>query len=261
MKINLLLALNTVNGRYGLNPGIYSYSRPGEIDYSYESTGGPVPYHQSQTSPPQQQTWKYTQPPNPVTTQSTSTKDRNQLVNNRGITNWEEHLRSQGIDPKANEAMGLNPDGTSKEQWYNPYLECQPKFGAANGDTAPLVGTKTKYMATPGWPTRTMGVFQCKWEIKRDPSVKMIKLTFMAMDFDCNGLNAKVKSWGTANHVKIFDGKKVKTIDCGKPRVPPYYSTSDSIFVEIQINAAGYGEENGYKGGKMKIMYQSVRQK
>ena len=157
--------------------------------------------------------------------------------------------------------MGLNPDGTAKEQWYNPYLECQPKFGSANGDTAPLVGTQTKYMATPGWPTRTMGVFECKWEIKRDPTVKFIKLTFMTMDFDCNGLNPTVKSWGTANHVKIWDGKKVKTIDCGKPRNPPYYSTSDSIFVQIQINAAGYGEENGYKGGKMRIMYQSVRQK
>ena len=157
--------------------------------------------------------------------------------------------------------MGLNPDGTAKEQWYNPYLECQPKFGSANGDTAPLVGTQTKYMATPGWPTRTMGVFECKWEIKRDPTVKFIKLTFMTMDFDCNGLNPTTKSWGTANHVKIWDGKKVKTIDCGKPRNPPYYSTSDSIFVQIQINAAGYGEENGYKGGKMRIMYQSVRQK
>ena len=83
----------------------------------------------------------------------------------------------------------------------------------------------------------------------------------MTMDFDCNGLNPTVKSWGTANHVKIWDGTKTKTIDCGKPRVPAYYSTSDSIFVQIQINAAGYGEENGYKGGKMRIMYQSVRQK
>ena len=91
--------------------------------------------------------------------------------------------------------------------------------------------------------------------------IQLIKLTFMTMDFDCNGLNPTVKSWGTANHVKIWDGTKTKTIDCGKPRVPPYYSTSDSIFVQIQINAAGYGEENGYKGGKMRIMYQSVRQK
>ena len=83
--------------------------------------------------------------------------------------------------------MGLNPDGTAKEQWYNPYLECQPKFGSANGDTAPLVGTKTKYMATPGWPTRTMGVFNCKWEIKRDPSVKFglsIHRSFFFMNFD-----------------------------------------------------------------------------
>jgi len=209
----------------------------------------------------QQQTWKYTQPAVPATTQSSSTKDWQQFVNNQGITNWEEHLRSQGIDPQANQKLGLNPDGTTKEQWYNPYLECQPKFGNANGDIAPLVGTKTKYLATPGWPTRTMGVFECKWEIKREPSVKFIKLTFMTMDFDCNGLNPTTKSWGTANHVKIWDGNKVKTIDCGKPRNPPFYSTSDSIFVQLQINAAGYGVENGYKGGKMRILYQSVRQK
>ena len=48
----------------------------------------------------QQQTWKYTQPAVPATTQSSSTKDWQQFVNNQGITNWEEHLRSQGIDPQ-----------------------------------------------------------------------------------------------------------------------------------------------------------------
>ena len=55
------------------------------------------------------------------------------------------------------------------------------------------------------------------------------------MDFHCNGLNPKVKSWGTANHVKIWDGKKIKTIDCGKPKNPPYYSTAESINVQIQV--------------------------
>ena len=33
------------------------------------------------------------------------------------------------------------------------------------------------------------------------------------------------------------------------------------IVAYFKINAAGYGDEAGYKGGKMKIMYQSVRQK
>ena len=47
----------------------------------------------------QQQTWKYTPPAVPQTTQSTSTKDWHQFVDNQGITNWEDHLRSQGIDP------------------------------------------------------------------------------------------------------------------------------------------------------------------
>ena len=76
------------------------------------------------------------------------------------------------IDIQANAAKGLNADGSTKEEWYNPFLECKQGL-AFNGDTAPLVGTKTKYLATPGWPTKTMGVFECKWTIKRDPTVKL----------------------------------------------------------------------------------------
>ena len=68
-----------------------------------------------------------------------------------------------------------------------------------------------------------------------DIQFKYIKLTFNVIEFQCNGLDPTVKSWGTANHVKIWDGKKSKTIDCGKKRQPPYYSTSDEIQVQLQV--------------------------
>lgn len=90
-----------------------------------------------------------------------------------------------------------------------------------------------------------------------DIQLKYVKLTFNVIEFQCNGLDPTVKSWGTANHVRIWDGKKSKTIDCGKKRQPSYYSTSDEIQVQLQINRAGYGID----GGRIKIMYQSVRQK
>ena len=72
-------------------------NRPGENEYDYTG-GAPMAQYPTQQQP-QQQTWKYTPPAVPQTTQSTSTKDWNQFVNNQGITNWEDHLRSQGIDP------------------------------------------------------------------------------------------------------------------------------------------------------------------
>ena len=49
-----------------------------------------------------------------------------------------------------------------------------------------------------------------------DIQFKYVKLTFNVIEFECNGLNPTVKSWGTANHVKIWDGKKSKTIDCDR---------------------------------------------
>ena len=71
-----------------------------------------------------------------------------------------------------------------------------------------------------------------------DIQFKYVKLTFNVIEFQCNGLDPTVKSWGTANHVKIWDGKKSKTIDCGKKRQPPYYSTSDEIQVQLQVRTS-----------------------
>jgi hypothetical protein len=179
LKFNLLFLYATVNGRFGVNPGIYGFSPGDSILYEkYGSFEGGSSLVGAPTTG-SDGTWKYTEAQS-ATPATPTTKDWHQFVNNKGITNWDDHLREQGIDPQANQASGLNPDGTEKEQWYNPILECRD--GLFNEDTAPLVGTKTKYLATPGWPTRTMGVFDCKWTIKRDPSVKerlYIKLKYV----------------------------------------------------------------------------------
>lgn len=105
-----------------------------------------------------------------------------------------------------------------------------------------------RYMATPSYPSRTLGVFKCKWTIKRldlphhgsfntrfRGEGPLLKLIFSTIDFECNGLNPKVKSWGTANHVQITDKGNVKTISCGKQQEEAYYTNSDEIDVEIQV--------------------------
>ena len=69
--------------------------RPGEQDYPLFDYSG---LEAAPPSPSQQQTWKYTEQPSTAATPTT--KDWHQFVNNKGITNWEDHLRSQGIDPQ-----------------------------------------------------------------------------------------------------------------------------------------------------------------
>lgn len=132
-------------------------------------------------------------------------------------------------------------------------LECKQGH-TFNGDTAPTPELKMKYMATPSYPSRTMGVFKCKWTIQRG-AAPLIKLIFSMIDFECNGLNPTVKSWGTANHIQITDKGNVKTISCGKKPEPAFYTDSKQIEVEIQVNTAGFGK----RGSRVQILYQSVR--
>ena len=70
--------------------------RPGEQDYPLFDYSGLDTAAASNSN--QQQTWKYTEQPSTAATPTT--KDWHQFVNNKGITNWEDHLRSQGIDPQ-----------------------------------------------------------------------------------------------------------------------------------------------------------------
>jgi hypothetical protein len=75
------------------------------------------------------------------------------------------------------------------------------------------------------------------------------------IDFECNGLNPTVRSWGTSNHIQITDKGQVKTIYCGKKQQTPYYSESKEVEVEIQVNTAGFGK----RGSRAQIIYQSVK--
>ena len=58
-----------------------------------------------------------------------------------------------------------------------------------------------------------------------------MKLTFAMIDFECNGLNPTVKSWGTANRIQISDRGNLKSIYCGKKTQQPYYTDSKEIQV------------------------------
>ena len=60
-----------------------------------------------------------------------------------------------------------------------------------------------------------------------------MKLTFAMIDFECNGLNPTVKSWGTANLIQISDRGNLKSIYCGKKTQQPYYTDSKEIQVFI----------------------------
>jgi len=193
-------------------------------------------------------TFKWTEAETPATPRPTESWERH--VNSAGITNWEDHLRSQGIDPQSHHTQQ-----NTEDQWYNPMLECKQGL-AFNGDTAPAPQGKMRYMATPSYPSRTLGVFKCKWTIKRGEG-PLLKLIFSTIDFECNGLNPKVKSWGTANHVQITDKGNVKTISCGKKQEEGYYTNSDEIDVEIQVNTAGFGK----RGSRVQIIYQTVKAK
>ena len=77
--------------------------RPGEQDYPLFDYSGLDSAAASASNSNQQQTWKYTEQPSTAATPTT--KDWHQFVNNKGITNWEDHLRSQGIDPQVTLAV------------------------------------------------------------------------------------------------------------------------------------------------------------
>lgn len=218
--------------------------------YGFDYYNSYTDYHnQNQNQNQNENVWKYTETTLVAPTIKTEAWQKN--VNSNGITNWDDHLRSQGIDP-AEHQKSIN-EGTEKNQWYNPMLECKQGH-SFNGDTAPTPDMKMKYMATPSYPSRTMGVFKCKWTIQRG-GAPLIKLVFSMIDFECNGLNPTVQSWGTANHIQITDRGNVKSIYCGKKAEPPFYTDSKEIQVEIQVNTAGFGK----RGSRIQIIYQSVK--
>ena len=73
---------------------------PGEpvgFDYSGFEGGSNLIGGPSSSS---QETWKYTEDHQSATAATPTTKNWHQFVNNKGITNWDEHLREQGIDPQ-----------------------------------------------------------------------------------------------------------------------------------------------------------------